>query len=194
MYAVAYVSIEPLPRGSGFQFVDEVVGGSIPRNLIPAVEKGVLDALQHGGLTGNPVVDVRVRCLGGKHHPVDSNEMAFKLAGSYGFKSAFEQAKPTLLEPIMHVEIQAPDTRVGDIMGDLSSRRGRVQASEAQGSTQIIQAQVPMSEMLEYASILTSMTGGKGSFHMEFSHYDEVPAAQREKLVTQFKPAQGEAS
>ena len=194
MYAVAYVSIEPLPRGTGFQFVDEIVGGAIPRNLIPAVEKGVQEALQHGALTGNPVVDVRVRCIDGKHHPVDSNEMAFKLAGSYGFKAAFEQARPTLLEPIMHVEIQAPDARVGDIMGDLSSRRGRVQASEARGQTQVIEAQVPMAEMLEYASVLTSLTAGKGSFHMEFSHYDEVPAAQREKLVAQFKATQGASS
>jgi len=194
MYGVAYVSIEPLPRGSGFQFVDEIVGGAIPRNLIPAVEKGVQEALQHGSLTGNPVVDVRVRCIDGKHHPVDSNEMAFKLAGSYAFKAAFEQAKPTLLEPILHVEIQAPDTRVGDILGDLSSRRGRVQASEARGTEQVIKAQVPMAEMLEYASVLTSLTGGKGSFHMEFSHYDEVPVSQRDKLVAQFKAAQGPAS
>lgn len=194
MYAVAYVSVEPLPRGAGFEFVDEIVGGAIPRNLIPAVEKGIQEALQHGPLTGNPVVDVRVRCIDGKHHPVDSNEMAFKLAGAYGFKAAFEQAKPTLLEPIMHVEIQAPDARVGDIMGDLSSRRGRVQASEARGVVQVIAAQVPMAEMLEYASVLTSLTGGKGSFHMEFSHYDEVPAAQREKLVAQFKATQGAAS
>jgi elongation factor G len=170
------------------------VGGSIPRNLIPAVEKGVQEALLHGALTGNPVVDVRVRCIDGKHHPVDSNEMAFKLAGSYGFKAAFEQARPTLLEPIMHVEIQAPDARVGDIMGDLSSRRGRVQASEARGKLQAIEAQVPMAEMLEYASVLTSLTGGKGSFHMEFSHYDEVPAAQREKLIAQFKATQGAGS
>jgi elongation factor G len=142
-------------------------------------------------LTGNPVVDVRVRCIDGKHHPVDSNEMAFKLAGSYGFKAAFEQAKPTLLEPLMHVEIQVPEQRVGDIMGDLSSRRGRVLASEARGHVQVIEAQVPMAEMLEYASVLTSLTGGKGSFQMEFSHYDEVPAALREKLSAESKAGQG---
>lgn len=189
MYAVCYVTVEPLPRGAGFEFVDEIVGGSIPRNLIPAVEKGVHEALQHGSLTGNPVVDVRVRCVDGKHHPVDSNEMAFKLAGSYGFKAALEQARPTLLEPIMTAEIVAPDARVGDVMGDLSSRRGRVQASEARGGSQVIRAQVPMAEMLEYASVLTSLTGGKGSFHLEFSHYDEVPAALRERLVAQFKNA-----
>lgn len=194
MYAVCYVSVEPLPRGSGFEFVDEIVGGSIPRNLIPAVEKGVLEALQHGSLTGNPVVDIRVRCIDGKHHPVDSNEMAFKLAGSYGFKAALEQARPTLLEPIMNAEIQVPDARVGDIMGDLSSRRGRVQASEARGGAQAIRAQVPMSEMLEYASVLTSLTGGKGTFHMEFSHYDEVPAALRDRLVEKWKAAGGGAT
>ncbi|CAG1006293.1 Elongation factor G [Myxococcaceae bacterium] len=194
MYAVCYVSVEPLPRGTGFEFVDEIVGGSIPRNLIPAVEKGVNEALLHGTLTGNPVVDVRVRCIDGKHHPVDSNEMAFKLAGSYAFKAAFEQAKPTLLEPIMTVEIVVPDTRVGDVMGDLSSRRGRVQASEARGASQVIRAQVPMAEMLEYASVLTSLTAGKGSFHLEFSHYDEVPAALREKIVAQSKASVGHPS
>jgi elongation factor G len=187
MFGVCYLSVEPLPRGGGFEFVDEIVGGSIPRNLIPAVEKGVLEALPHGPLAGFPVVDIRVRCIDGKHHPVDSNEMAFKLAGSFGFKAATEQARPTVLEPVMDVEVAIPDEHMGDIIGDLNSRRGRVQATESRGSGSVIKAQVAMSEMLEYASVLTSLTGGKGSFHMDFSHYEEVPAALRDKIVEEAK-------
>jgi elongation factor G len=190
MFGVCYLSVEPLPRGAGFEFVDEIVGGAIPRNLIPAVEKGILEALPHGPQAGFPVVDIRVRCIDGKHHPVDSNEMSFKLAGSFGFKAAVEKAGPTLLEPIMNVEVHTPEDHVGDVMGDLSSRRGRVQASEGSGSHHVIRAQVPMSEMLEYASVLISMTGGKGDFHMEFSHYDEVPAHQREKIIAEAKAGQ----
>jgi elongation factor G len=183
MYGVCYLTVEPLPRGQGVEFSDEIVGGAIPRNLIPAVEKGVREACAAGPLAGYPVVDLRVRCIDGKYHPVDSNEMSFKLAGSFGFKAAVEKARPTLLEPIMNVEIAVPDEHVGDILGDVSSRRGRVQTSENRGSAQVIKAQVPMAEMLEYASALTSMTGGKGAFHMEFSHYEEVPAQIREKVI-----------
>lgn len=183
MFGVCYLSVEPMPRGGGFEFVDEIVGGSIPRNLIPAVEKGVLEALPHGPLAGFPVVDIRVRCIDGKHHAVDSNEMAFKLAGSFGFKAATEQARPTVLEPVMEVEVAIPDEHMGDVIGDLNSRRGRVQATESRGSGAVIKAQVPMSEMLEYASVLTSLTGGKGAFHMDFSHYEDVPAALRDKIV-----------
>ena len=144
-----------------------------------------MEASDAGPLAGYPVVDIKVRCIDGKHHAVDSNEMAFKLAGSFGFKSAIEQASPTLLEPIMDVHVAIPDQYVGDVMGDLSSRRGRVGTGEAQGAAQVIQAQVPMSEMLEYASALTSITGGQGEFHMEFSHYDEAPAQVREKVVAE---------
>ena len=183
MFGVCYLTVEPLPRGGGVEFSDEIVGGSIPRGLIPAVEKGVMESAVAGPLAGYPVVDVKVRCIDGKHHAVDSNEMAFKLAGSFGFKTAIQQAKPTLLEPIMDVDVSIPDQFVGDVMGDLSSRRGRVGTSQAQGSTQMIQAQVPMSEMLEYASTLTSITGGQGEFHMEFSHYDEAPANVRAKVI-----------
>ena len=185
MFGVCYLTIEPLPRGSGIEFSDEIVGGAIPRGLIPAVEKGIHEAAEAGPLAGYPVVDIKVRCIDGKHHAVDSNEMAFKLAGSFGFKSAIEQASPTLLEPIMDVHVAIPDQYVGDVMGDLSSRRGRVGTGEAQGAAQVIQAQVPMSEMLEYASALTSITGGQGEFHMEFSHYDEAPAQVREKVVAE---------
>jgi elongation factor G len=184
MFAVCYLTVEPKPRGEGIEFVDEIKGGSIPRGLIPAVEKGILEACQAGPLAGYPVVDVQVRCIDGKHHAVDSNEMAFKLAGSFGLKSAVLQARPALLEPVMDVEVSIPIPFVGDIMGDLSSRRGRVQSSDAKGSIQAIRAQVPMSEMLEYASQLTSITGGQGEFHMEFSHYEEAPSHVRDKVVS----------
>ncbi len=185
MFGVCYLTVEPKPRGEGVEFADEIVGGSIPRNLIPAVEKGVIEACAAGPLAGFPVVDLRVRCIDGKHHAVDSNEMAFKLAGSFGFKAAVEKAHPTLLEPIMKVEIVSPSEFVGDILGDVSARRGRVQSSESRGSSQVIQAQVPMAEMLEYASALTSLTGGQGEFHMEFSHYDEAPAQVKEKVIAE---------
>ena len=185
MYGVCFLDIEPLPPGSGVEFVDKIVGGAIPRNLIPAVEKGILEAAVRGPLAGYPVVDVRVTCVDGKHHSVDSNEMAFKLAGSFGFKAGIEQAKPTLLEPVMEVEISVSDEHVGDIMGDISGRRGRVQTSENRGAATVISAFVPMAEMLEYANVLTSMTAGTGSFHMEFAHYDEVPANVREKIVAE---------
>jgi elongation factor G len=194
MFAVCYLTVEPLPRGAGIEFVDEIVGGAIPRNLIPAVEKGIQEAVQHGPLAGFPVVDVRIRCIDGKYHSVDSNEMAFKIAGSVGFKAGVEKARPTLLEPIMDAEIAAPSESVGDILGDISGRRGRVQSSEARGSRQVIKAQVPMAEMLEYASALTSLTGGKGAFHMEFSHYEEVPAQLREKVVAEAQARRGEPS
>ncbi len=194
MFGVCYLSLEPLPRGTGIEFVDEIVGGAIPRNLIPAVEKGVREACVAGPLAGYPVVDVRVRCIDGKHHSVDSNEMAFKLAGSFGFKLAMEQAKPSLLEPVMDVHVSVPDAHVGDVMGDLSSRRGRVGSGEAQGTSQMIHAQVPMSEMLDYASALTSITGGQGEFHMEFSHYDEAPAHVKDKVVAESAAAKSEES
>ncbi len=191
MYGVCYLSVEPLPRGAGLHFEDEIVGGAIPRNLIPAVEKGVLESAAAGPLAGFPVVDVRVRCIDGKFHAVDSNEMAFKLAGSFGFKAAVEQARPTLLEPIMRAEITVPDESLGDVMGDISARRGRVQGTESRGHAQVVKAEVPMAEMLEYANALTSLTGGKGAFHMEFAHYDEVPAYARDKIIAEAKAAAG---
>lgn len=194
MFGVCYLDMEPLPRGTGIEFEDAIVGGSIPRGLIPAVEKGILESCTRGPLAGYPVVDVRVRCVDGKHHPVDSNEMAFKLAGSFGFKTGIEQAAPTLLEPVMNVEVSASDDHVGDVMGDISSRRGRVQNSESRGNATVIRATVPMSEMLEYASVLTSMTGGTGTFQMEFSHYDEVPAHLRDKLIAAAQSANEDES
>ncbi len=195
MFGVCYLTIEPLPRGEGFEFCDEIVGGAIPRNLIPAVEKGVLEGIALGGpLAGFPVVDIRVRCIDGKHHSVDSNEMAFKLAGSMGFRTACEKARPTVLEPLMDVEVAIPDESMGDVIGDLNSRRGRVQSTEGRGNSQVIKAQVPMAEMLEYASVLTSLTGGKGAFHMEFAHYEEMPAQIREKVIEEAKAAGSQES
>ncbi len=170
------------------------MGGSIPRNLIPAVQKGVVEALERGPLAGYPIVDVRVRCVDGKFHSVDSNEMAFKLAGSFGMKAAVDQAKPVLLEPYMKAEISVPDESVGDIMGDISSRRGIVQTTEARGSANVVIAKVPMSEMLEYASTLTSLTGGKGEFHLEFSHYEVVPSKLSQKIIEESKAAAAERS
>ncbi len=194
MYGVCYLDLEPLPRASGFEFEDKIVGGAIPRNLIPAVQKGVVEALERGPLAGYPIVDLKVRCVDGKFHSVDSNEMAFKLAGSFGMKAAVDQARPVLLEPFMKAEISVPDESVGDIMGDISSRRGVVQTTEARGSANVVIAKVPMSEMLEYASTLTSLTGGKGEFHLEFSHYEVVPSKLSEKIIQESKAAAAERS
>src|ERR1019366_2588626 len=160
--------MEPLARGSGFEFANEIFGGSIPKNFIPAVEKGMVDAAANGYLAGFPMVDLRVTVYDGSYHDVDSSELAFKLAARKAFRAAMQTAKPTLLEPVMNVEIQAPVEYAGDLMGDLNSRRGRISGMETQGSTQILKAHVPMAEMLSYQSDLTSMTQGRASFSMEF--------------------------
>jgi elongation factor G len=182
-----WIQIEPLPRGQGFEFVDAVVGGVIPRQYIPAVEKGIVESCTKGVLAGFPTVDFRVTLDDGSYHAVDSSEMAFKIAGSLAFKKAVEEANPTLLEPIMKVTITTPDEFMGDIMGDLNGRRGRVLGMDNAGKNQIINAQVPMSEFLSYASDLRSMTGGRGLFTMEFSHYDEVPAQIAAKIIEEAK-------
>jgi elongation factor G len=186
-FADCKITMEPLPRGGDFEFVDEIFGGSIPRQYIPAVEKGILDARTKGFLAGFPVVDFRVRLKDGQYHDVDSSEMAFKIAGSMAFQQAMEQARATILEPIMHVDISAPAEYVGDIMGDLNSRRGRVEGVDAEEDTQTVKARVPMSEMLTYGSTLRSITQGRGSFHMEYSHYEEVPRTLQEKIITESK-------
>ena len=180
-----WIEIEPLSRGAGFEFVDKIFGGSIPQNYRPAVEKGIQEARQRGWLSGNPVVDFRVTLTDGSYHNVDSSEMAFKIAGSLAFKAAMEQARPTILEPINSVEITAPEETMGDIMGDLSSRRGKPQGMEAQGHYQVIKALVPLSEMLTYASTLKSITSDRGTYHMEFDHYEEAPAHIQEKIVAE---------
>ncbi len=182
-FAVAWLELEPLGRGQGFEFVDKIVGGAIPRQYIPAVEKGVIEAMQGGALAGHPVIDVRVTVFDGKYHDVDSSEQAFKIAASKGFKKGVLQSNPILLEPIMNMEIIVPDDCMGDVMGDLNSRRGRISGMDAKGGSQVIKAQVPMSEVLKYASDLTSMTSGRGLFSMEFSHYEECPAHIMEKIV-----------
>ena len=182
-YGDCWIDMEPLPRGSGFEFVDAVVGGVIPRQYIPAVEKGILEACPKGVIAGFPCIDFRVTLNDGSFHAVDSSEMAFKIAGSLAFKKGAEAANPILLEPIMKVTITTPDEYMGDIMGDLNGRRGRVLGMDSAGKNQVINAQVPMSEFLTYAPDLRSMTGGRGMFSMEFSHYDEVPVQMAEKII-----------
>ncbi len=188
-YGDCKIKMEPLPRGGNFEFANEIFGGSIPKNYIPAVEKGILESAARGYLAGCPVVDFRVILYDGSYHEVDSSEMAFKIAGSLAFKKAMEQANPCLLEPVMNVEVYAPDAYAGDLMGDLNSRRGRVQGMDSKGGMQVIKAQVPMSEMLSYAPSLTSMTQGRGDYTMEFSHYDVVPQQIAEKIVEKYKAA-----
>ncbi|HET7749347.1 MAG TPA: elongation factor G [Terriglobales bacterium] len=191
-YGDCKIKMEPLPRGGNFEFVNDIFGGAIPRNFIPAVEKGIVEAAQRGFLAGYPVVDFRVILYDGSYHDVDSNELSFKMAGRIAFKKAMEQAKPTLLEPIMSVEITVPDEFAGSIMGDLNGRRGRIQGMDNKGGKTIVKAQVPMAEMLTYGADLTSMTQGRGSFNMEMSHYDIVPQALQEKIITQAKAERGE--
>jgi elongation factor G len=184
-----WIKMEPLPRGAKFEFVNDIFGGSIPRNYIPAVEKGIVEAAEKGFLAGFPVVDFRCTVYDGSYHDVDSSELSFKLAARKAFKAAMEVARPTLLEPIMNVEIQAPVEYAGDLMGDLNSRRGRIAGMDTRGGTQIVKAQAPMAEMLNYQNDLTSMTQGRGVFTMEFSHYDFVPQLQAEKVIAAAKAA-----
>ena len=184
-----WIKMEPLPRGAKFEFVNEIFGGAIPRNYIPAVEKGIVEAAENGFLAGYPMVDFRVTVYDGSYHDVDSSELAFKLAARKAFKAGMQHAKPALLEPIMNVEIQAPVEYAGDLMGDLNSRRGRISGMETSGSNQFIRAQVPMAEMLNYQSDLTAMTQGRASFTMEFDHYDFVPQLQAEKIIAAAKAA-----
>jgi elongation factor G len=192
-FGVCRIRMEPLPRGAGIEFIDDIFGGAIPKNWIPSVEKGVRDSAERGFLAGFPVVDFRVSLYDGKYHDVDSSDMAFKIAGSLAFKEAMKQARPALLEPLMHVEVYAPEQYSGDIMGHLSGRRGKISGSETRGGTVLVKAQVPLSEMLSYANELTSMTQGRGSYSMEFSHYDFVPQEIAEKVIAAHKPHHGEA-
>jgi len=186
-FADCHVRFEPLEGGAEFEFGNEVFGGAIPKQFIPAVEKGIQEARVKGFLAGYPMVGFKATVFDGKHHAVDSSEMAFKIAGSMAFKEAMQKCKPTLLEPIMDVEITVPDDNTGDVMGDLNARRGRTQGMTTKGNSTAIKAQVPMAEMLSYEPALTSMTGGRGAFHMEFSHYEEVPAHLIPKIVEERK-------
>lgn len=182
-YGDTWLEMGPLPRGAGFEFADKVVGGSVPRQYIPAVEKGIVEAKNQGMLAGFPVVDFRVALYDGSYHDVDSSEMAFKIAASMGFKKGLEQCKPVLLEPIMKIEVIVPDENMGDIMGDMNSRRGKIIGVESRGNNQVVKASVPMAEILRYAPDLRSMTGGRGTFTMEYDHYEEVPGQIAEKII-----------
>jgi elongation factor G len=186
------IRVEPLPRGSDFEFVDDIFGGSIPRQYVPAVEKGIQDARTRGYLAGYPMVDFRATVFDGSFHAVDSNELSFKMAGSLAFKDAMTRARPTILEPIMQVEVYAPSDFAGDLMGDLNSRRGRIAGMDTRGAMTVIRAQVPMSEMLTYEQHLTSATGGRGSYHMEYSHYEEVPHQFQAKIIAAAKAERGQ--
>ena len=186
------IRVEPLPRGADFEFVDDIFGGAIPRQFVPAVEKGVQDARMRGYLAGYPMVDFRVTVYDGAYHDVDSNELSFKMAGRLAFKDAMSRARPTLLEPIMTVEVYAPSDFAGDLMGDLNSRRGRIAGMDTRGTATVIRASVPMAEMLNYEQTLTSQTGGRGAYHMEFSHYDEVPGHLHSKIIAASKAERGE--
>ncbi len=190
-FGVCRIRMEPLQRGSGIEFVDDVFGGAIPKNYIPAIEKGIRESAARGYLAGFPVEDFRAVLYDGKYHDVDSSDMAFKIAGSLAFKEAMLQARPALLEPLMKVEVYAPDQYSGDIMGDLSSRRGQISGSETRGHNVVVKALVPLAEMLTYANDLTSMTQGRASYSMEFSRYDFVPSEIAQKVVAAAKVARG---
>src|SRR5438874_4230840 len=188
-FGEVYLRIEPLPRGSGFEFKDEIFGGTIPGQFVPAVEKGVRDLLDQGVLAGYPLQDVKVIVYDGKHHPVDSKEVAFRTAGKYAFKDAVMKAKPVLLEPIVNMEVTVPEANVGTITGDLSGKRGRIQGQDfLPGGLAVVKAQAPLSEVMQYQSQLKSVTGGQGSFVMEFSHYEPVPPQVQQQIVAQYKP------
>jgi elongation factor G len=181
------IRMEPLPRGSEFEFVDDIFGGAIPRQFVPAVEKGIQESRQRGYLAGYPVVDFRVTVFDGSYHAVDSNELSFKMAGSIAFREGMAKARPTLLEPVMNVEVYGPSEYAGDLMGDLNGRRGRISGMDTRGNLTIIKAQVPMAEMLTYEQHLTSATGGRGSYSMDYSHYEEVPAHLQAKIIAHAK-------
>ena len=188
-YGDCWLQLDPLPRSKGFEFANQIVGGAIPRNFIPAVEKGVVEAMREGILAGFPVVDLRVTVYDGSYHTVDSSEMSFKIAASMGFKKAMEGASPVLLEPIMNVQVVTPDDCVGAVIGDLNSKRGRIVGVTAKGLSQTVEALVPLAEVLKYAPSLNSITGGRGSYTMQFSSYEEVPRDQAQRIIDEHKAA-----
>ena len=188
-YGDCWLKVEPLPRGGGFEFKDEIVGGAIPRQFIPSVEKGVRNTLVEGHLAGFPVVDIKVSVFEGSYHDVDSSDMAFQIAASMGLKAAFEKARPIILEPVMALDVSCPDECMGDVIGDLNARRGKVLGMDRKGHSQVIKALVPMSEVLKYAPDLRSKTSGRGSFESHFSHYEEAPPPVTEKIVREAREA-----
>jgi elongation factor G len=191
-YGDCWIEVEPLPRGAGFKFVDKIVGGVIPKQYIPAVEKGIREAMQEGVLAGFPVVDVMVTLYDGSFHPVDSSDLAFQIAGSLAFKKAAQQANPVLLEPIMDLEVITPEDCLGDVIGDINAKRGHVVGVEPKANSQIVRAKVPMAEILKYANDLKSLTSGRALFHVKFSHYEEVPTHLSEKIIQQVKKEKAE--
>jgi len=192
-YGHVWLEIEPLPEGSGFVFEEKIFGGAVPKQYIPAVEKGLREALQEGVLAGFPVVDIKTILVDGSFHPVDSSEMAFKIAASLAFKKGAEEAGPVLLEPIMNVEVTVPDAFMGDVIGDLNAKRGRILGLEPTGSFQVIKGQVPLAELLKYAIDLRSLTQGRGSFTMSFDHYEEVPARTAEAIAARVREEREQA-
>ncbi|MBL8112599.1 MAG: elongation factor G [Acidobacteria bacterium] len=184
-FADCRIRVRPLTRGEDFKFTDNIFGGSIPRQYVPAIEKGIQESRKRGYLAGYPMVDFEVEVYDGQYHDVDSSEMAFKIAGSLAFKDAMERARPIILEPIMKVDIRAPQEYMGDLMGDLTSRRGRPSGMETEGDESVIRAEVPLAEMISYAPVLRSITQGRGSFHMEMGHYEELPRLQQDKLIAE---------
>jgi elongation factor G len=193
-YGVAHIEVEPRPRGEGFEFVDKIVGGVIPNQFIPSVEKGVVKAMSEGVAAGYPMVDVRVTLFDGKHHTVDSSDMSFQIAGSMALKEAAQQAGVALLEPIVELEVLVPEEFTGDIMGDLNSKRGKILGMEQTGTGKTrVKAQVPQAEVARYAIDLRSITGGRGTFTMKFSHYEEVPQHLAQKIIDQHQQEKEEA-
>jgi elongation factor G len=190
-YGDVYIEVEPAAAGEGFSFENKIVGGAVPKEYVPAVEKGIREALQTGVLAGYPMVDIKVRLTDGSYHEVDSSEMAFKIAGSMGFKEACRRGKPTLLEPVMDVEVVTPEEYMGAIVGDLNSRRGRIISMEARGTSQVIRANVPLGQMFGYATEMRSMTQGRATYTMQFARYEEVPTAIAEEIMAKVagKPA-----
>jgi elongation factor G len=186
-YGHVFVELEPLGLSKGFEFVNAIVGGAIPREYISAVEKGIREAADRGILAGYPIVDIKAKLYDGSYHEVDSSEMAFKIAGSIGFREAVKKAKPVLLEPIMSVETVTPEEFLGDVIGDINSRRGKVQNIERRGNAQVIRAQAPLSEMFGYATDLRSMTQGRATYTMQFLHYEEVPKGVSEEIVAKVR-------
>ncbi|MFN3695641.1 MAG: elongation factor G, partial [Ignavibacterium sp.] len=191
-YGHVHFKMEPLPRGKGFEFVDAIVGGVVPGRFIPAVEKGIQETMAKGVISGNKVVDVKVTLFDGTYHTVDSDEMSFKIAASMCFRKGFMEAKPCLLEPIYEIEVKVPEEYMGDVMGDISSRRGKILGMDADGQFQVIKALVPLAELYKYSSQLRSLTQGRGLFKRKFSHYEEVPKEIEQKVIEEYNKSREE--
>ncbi|HEX2984265.1 MAG TPA: elongation factor G, partial [Ignavibacteriales bacterium] len=191
-YGHVHLKLEPLPRGTGFQFVNAIVGGVIPGRFIPAVEKGIIETREKGALSGSKVIDVKVTLFYGSFHDVDSDEMSFKIAASQGFKKGFMEAKPMLLEPIYEIEVKVPEEFMGDVMGNISSKRGKILGMDSEGPFQIIRANVPLAELYKYSTQLRSLTSGRGAYKRKFSHYEEVPKEVEAKIIEEYKKSRQE--